>query len=243
MSRPKAWMAWSSGKDAAWALHVARESGEFDILRLLMTVSKEYGRVTMHAVREELVAAQARSLGLPVHFLSIPSPCPQEMYDTAMRSALARASAEGVSRVIFGDLFLEDVRAYRVERTHEAGLQTVFPLWQLDTRVLAREMIEGGLEAIVTSVDPKQAPREIIGHAFDGRLLASLPPSVDPCGENGEFHTFAWNGPMFSEPVAVVRGEVVERDGFLFTDLLPLPPPLSGASGELRRRVRRRGVL
>ena len=220
MTRPKAWLAWSSGKDAAWSLHAVRQTGELDVVGLLTTVTTEYERVTMHGVREALLAAQASAVGLPLHRVRIPTPCPQEAYDNAMRAVLAEARAEGVTRVIFGDLFLADVRAYREERLREVGMTACFPLWQMDTHKLAREMIARGLKALVTCVDPAKAPREIAGRAFDEALLSSLPPSADPCGENGEFHSFVWDGPMFSHPLSVSVGEVVEREGFVFCDVL-----------------------
>lgn len=228
MPRPKAWIAWSSGKDAAWALHLTRQSGELEIVGLLTTVTDGFQRVSMHGVRETLIEAQAAALGLPLHRVAIPTPCPDEVYGDLMRASLAQARADGVSRVIFGDLFLEDVRAYREARLREAGMTPCFPLWLRDTASLAREMIGGGLRALVTCVDPRQAPREIAGRAYDDELLALLPDSVDPCAENGEFHTFVWDGPMFARPIAVRPGDVVERDGFLFADVLPDERPHDG---------------
>jgi uncharacterized protein (TIGR00290 family) len=221
MRRPKAWIAWSSGKDAAWALHLTRQSGEMEIVGLLTTVSEAFGRISMHGVRETLLEAQAAALGLPLHRVSIPTPCPDEVYGDLMRASLAQAGADGVSHVIFGDIFLDDVRAYREARLREAGMTACFPLWLSDTTALARQMIESGLRAVITCVDPRQAPREMIGRAYDDELLASLPDSVDPCGENGEFHTFVWDGPLFARPIEISVGEMVERDGFLFSDLLP----------------------
>jgi uncharacterized protein (TIGR00290 family) len=221
-------MAWSSGKDAAWALHLTSRSGELEIVGLLTTVTDGFQRVSMHGVRETLLEAQAAALGLPLHRVSIPTPCPDEVYGDLMRASLARATADGVSHVIFGDLFLEDVRAYREARLREAGMTACFPLWLRDTASLAREMIGGGLQALVTCVDPRQAPREIVGRAYDEELLGLLPDSVDPCAENGEFHTFVWDGPMFARPIAVRVGEIVERDGFRFADVLPGERPVSG---------------
>jgi len=214
-------MAWSSGKDAAWALHLTRQSGEMEIVGLLTTVSEAFGRVSMHGVRETLLEAQAAALGLPLHRVFVPTPCPDEVYGVLMRASLAQAAADGVSHIIFGDLFLEDVRAYREARLRDTGMTACFPLWLSDTTALAHQMIEDGLRAVVTCVDPRQAPRDIIGRAYDEELLASLPDSVDPCGENGEFHTFVWDGPMFARPIVVSVGETVERDGFRFADILP----------------------
>ena len=218
-------MAWSSGKDAAWALHLTRQSDELEIVGLLTTVSDDFRRVSMHGVRETLLQAQAAALGLPLHRVFVPTPCPDEVYGDLMRASLTQAAADGVSHVIFGDIFLEDVRAYREARLREAGMTACFPLWLSDTTALAHQMIESGLRAVVTCVDPRQAPRDIIGRAYDEELLASLPDSVDPCGENGEFHTFVWDGPLFARPIEASVGETVERDGFLFTDLLPREHP------------------
>jgi len=225
-------MAWSSGKDAAWALHLTLQSGEMEIVGLLTTVSEAFGRVSMHGVRETLLEAQAAALGLPLHRVPIPTPCPDEVYGDLMRASLAQAGADGVSHIIFGDIFLEDVRAYREARLREAGMTACFPLWLSDTTALARQMIESGLRAVITCVDPRQAPREIAGRAYDEELLASLPDSVDPCGENGEFHTFAWDGPLFARPIEISAGETVERDGFLFRDLLPREQPLRREVGK-----------
>ena len=175
----------------------------------------------MHGVRETLLEAQAAALGLPLHRVPIPTPCPDEVYGVLMRASLAQAGADGVSHIIFGDIFLEDVRAYREARLRDAGMTASFPLWLSDTTALAHQMIESGLRAVVTCVDPRQAPREIAGRDYDEELLGLLRDSVDPCGENGEFHTFVWDGPLFARPIEISVGEVVERDGFLFLDLLP----------------------
>jgi uncharacterized protein (TIGR00290 family) len=219
--RPKAWLAWSSGKDSAWALHTVRQSGEFDVVALLTTVNRTHARVAMHAVRESLLEMQAAASGLPLVKVPIPSPCPNEIYEQAMSEAMARARMEGVRHVIFGDLFLQDVRAYRERNLAGCGMTPVFPLWGRDTRRLAEEMLAGGLSAYLTCVDPRKLDRTFAGHGFDQALLGALPRGVDPCGENGEFHTFASAGPMFRRAIPVVLGEIVERDGFVFADLLP----------------------
>ncbi|HEX5424324.1 MAG TPA: hypothetical protein VFW94_12295 [Candidatus Acidoferrales bacterium] len=219
--RPKAWLAWSSGKDSAWALHTVRQSGEFEVVALLTTVNRTYQRVAMHAVREVLVEMQADAAGLPLVKVPIPSPCTNQVYEQSMAEAMARARADGVMHVIFGDLFLEDIRAYRENQLARCGMTPVFPLWLSDTRRLAEEMIAGGLSAFLTCVDPRKLDRGFAGRRFDAQLLRELPPGVDPCGENGEFHTFANAGPMFSRQIAVSAGEIVERDGFVFADLLP----------------------
>jgi uncharacterized protein (TIGR00290 family) len=218
--RPKAIVAWSSGKDSAWALHAVRRAGAVDVVGLLTTVTHAFGRVSMHAVREELLDRQAAALGLPCCKVRIPWPCPNHVYEAEMAAALAAAHAAGVAQVVFGDLFLADVRAYREAKLAGTGLAPAFPLWGRDTGGLAREMLDGGLAATLTCVDPRQVDRALAGRPFDLALLAALPPDVDPCGENGEFHTFASAGPMFSGPIAVAPGEVVEREGFVFADVL-----------------------
>ena len=219
--RPKAWLAWSSGKDSAWALHTMRQQGEFDVVALLTTVNRTHQRVAMHAVRESLVEMQAAAAGLPLVKVPIPSPCSNEIYERAMSEAMARAREEGVWHVVFGDLFLEDIRAYREKQLAACGMTPVFPVWGKDTRRLAEEMLAGGLSAYLTCVDPRKLDRAFAGRRFDADLLRALPPSVDPCGENGEFHTFANAGPMFEREIRVEVGEIVERDGFVFADLLP----------------------
>jgi uncharacterized protein (TIGR00290 family) len=218
---PRALVAWSSGKDAAWALHEVRRAGELEVVGLLTTLTDTFSRVSMHAVREELLDRQALAAGLPCHKVRIPWPCPNEIYEARMSAALATARAQGITHVVFGDLFLSDVRAYREAKLAGTGIAPVFPLWGRDTRRLAREMLDGGLEARLTCVDPRKLDRALAGRAFDAALLAALPEGVDPCGENGEFHSFARAGPMFSAPVPVVPGEVVEREGFVFADLAP----------------------
>jgi uncharacterized protein (TIGR00290 family) len=221
-ARPKAWLAWSSGKDSAWALHTVRQSGEFEIVALLTTVNSTHQRVAMHAVRESLLELQAAAAGLPLVKIPIPSPCPNEVYEQAMGEAMARARAEGISHIVFGDLFLEDIRAYREKQLAACGMAPVFPLWGIGTKRLANEMIAGGLSAYLTCVDPRKVDRRFAGRRFDAELLKALPADVDPCGENGEFHTFANEGPMFSLPIPVATGEIVERDGFVFADILPV---------------------
>ena len=218
--RLKAWLAWSSGKDSAWALHTVRRGGKFDVVALLTTVNRTHERVAMHAVRESLLEIQAESAGLPLVKVPIPSPCSNEVYEQAMSQAMTRAKAEGIQHVIFGDLFLEDIRAYREKQLARCDMIPIFPLWGKETRQLAEDMVAGGLSAFLTCVDPRQLDRTFAGRRFDNNLLAALPENVDPCGENGEFHTFANAGPMFAAEVGVTVGEIVERDGFVFADLL-----------------------
>jgi uncharacterized protein (TIGR00290 family) len=220
-ARPKAWLAWSSGKDSAWALHTVRQDGEFDVVALLTTVNCTHGRVAMHAVRESLLEIQAAAAGLTLVKVPIPSPCSNDVYEQAMSEAMTQARAAGVQHVIFGDLFLEDVRAYRERQLARCGMIPIFPLWGRETRQLAEDMLAGGLSAFLTCVDPRQLDSTFAGRRFDANLLAELPRSVDPCGENGEFHTFANAGPMFRAELPVTVGEIVDRDGFVFADLLP----------------------
>jgi uncharacterized protein (TIGR00290 family) len=220
MAPEKAWLAWSSGKDSAWALHVARQYSAIEVVGLLTTVTEGFARATMHGVREELVEAQADAVGLPLHRARIPQNCSDETYAAIFRPILENAKAGGVRCVLFGDLFLADVRAYREAQMAKVGMAARFPLWGRETDALAREMIDGGLRAWLTCVDPKQIRRDLIGAAFDDALLAALPAEADRCGENGEFHTFAWDGPMFRHPIAVERGSTVERGGFVFKDLI-----------------------
>ena len=219
-AKPKAWLSWSSGKDSAWALHKMRRRGDVEITALFTTINSAFHRVAMHAVRESLLEAQAAAARLPLIKIPIPSPCPNEVYESAMSEAMAQAKERGVTHIIFGDLFLEDIRKYREENLAKCGLTPIFPLWLKDTHNLANEMIAAGLRANLTCVDPKKLARSFAGREFDAELLAALPASVDPCGENGEFHTFVHAGPMFSGPIPVQLGEIVELDGFVFADIL-----------------------
>jgi uncharacterized protein (TIGR00290 family) len=221
MDKPRAWVCWSSGKDSAWALHTVRREGDAAVVGLLTTVTAAYRRVSMHGVREEILAAQAEAAGLPLHRVSIPAPCSNEEYQAAMVAALEEAKRQDVTEMIFGDLFLEDVRAYRERQLTGTGVRPRFPLWGRPTRQLAEEMIDGGLVAYVTCLDPTKLPRDLAGQRFDRELLVRLPPGVDPCAERGEFHTCATAGPMFCREIAVEVGETVEREGFVFADLRP----------------------
>jgi uncharacterized protein (TIGR00290 family) len=212
-------VSWSSGKDSAWMLHVIRSEGLGEPGALLTTVNESANRVAMHAVRTELLQAQADAVRLPLMTVSIPHPCPNEIYEVQMSAAILRAKAEGFTHVAFGDLFLEDIRRYREQRMQGTGLTPMFPLWMRPTDTLARQMLDGGLEAYLTCVDPRVLPSSFAGRRFDATLLAELPPDVDPCGERGEFHTCTVAGPMFSGRIDVAPGAVVERDGFVFADL------------------------
>jgi uncharacterized protein (TIGR00290 family) len=218
---PKAWLAWSSGKDSAWALHTVCQAGELNVVALLTTINCDHARVAMHAVRENLVEMQAGAVGLPLVKVPIPAQCRNQDYEQAMSSSMEQARAEGVFHIVFGDLFLEDIRAYREKNLAERGMKGVFPLWRKNTRLLANEMLTGGLSAYITCVDPTKLDRAFAGRRFDAELLGELPCEVDPCGEDGEFHTFASAGPMFRRALPINVGEIVERDGFVFADLLP----------------------
>jgi diphthamide synthase (EF-2-diphthine--ammonia ligase) len=220
-TRPKALIAWSSGKDSAWALHEVRRAADFDIVGALTTVTDTFSRVSMHGVREELLLAQLNAASLPARVVRIPYPCPNEIYESKMAAAMADARSAGITHLIFGDLFLEDVRAYRERQLTGTGISPVFPLWQRPTMTLAREMIDAGVQAYLSTVDLKKLPASFAGRCFDSALLDALPGDADPCGENGEFHSFVSAGPMLKGPIAVRRGDTIERDGFAYVDLLP----------------------
>ena len=215
-------LSWSSGKDSAWTLQVLRGKTGVDVVGLLTTVNTAHGRVAMHSTRRAILEAQARAVGLPLRVIPLPWPCSNEVYERAMRAEFESALKEGVTHIAFGDLFLEDVRAYRCKQLEGSGLEPLFPIWHEPTEPLARRMIDAGLQAFLTCIDPKRLPRTFAGRQFDHAFLNDLPQDVDPCGENGEFHTCVIAGPMFRHPVAVVPGEIVERDGFCFADLVPL---------------------
>lgn len=218
----KTMLSWSSGKDSAWALHLMREDPEIAINGLFCTINEEFDRVAMHAVRVQLLQQQADSLGLPIQLLPIPYPCSNAQYAETMGRFIENARTRGVEQFAFGDLFLEDIREYREKSLTETGITPIFPIWGLDTRVLSTTMVESGLRARITCVDPSQLAPEFCGREYDPKFLTDLPPGVDPCGENGEFHSFAFDGPMFSHPIDVRIGETTTRDNFVFTDLLPV---------------------
>ena len=220
MPKPKALISWSSGKDSAFALHEVRRAGEFDVVGALTTVTETFARVSIHGVRQEILRAQCDAAGLPQRIVPIPYPCPNEIYEARMGEAVANAVREGVTHMIFGDLYLADIRAYREQRLAGTGITPVFPLWERPTAALARAMMASGLEAWLATVDLKKLPAEFAGRKFDAQLLADLPDGIDPCGENGEFHTCVVAGPMFSQRLAVAAGERVERDGYAYCDLM-----------------------
>jgi uncharacterized protein (TIGR00290 family) len=220
-------LSWSSGKDSAWALHVLKQQREYEIAGLLTTFNRAANRVAMHAVRRELVEAQAEEAGIPLWRVELPWPCSNADYEAAMRAACRKAVAEGIQAVAFGDLFLEDVRVYREKQMRDTGLQPLFPIWGLPTTELARQMVAAGLRAKLTCVDPKVLDASFAGREFDAGLLQDLPAEVDACGERGEFHSFAYAGPMFQRQIQVATGEVVTRDGFVFADVMLREPRTS----------------
>jgi uncharacterized protein (TIGR00290 family) len=214
-------MSWSSGKDSTMALDVIRRDEDIDVVALLVTMNAAADRVAMHAVRRTLVEAQADRLGLALNIIEIPSPCTNEVYELRMSEAIDSALADGIEHFVFGDLFLEDVRSYREKKLAGTGISPLFPLWGQPTNTLAQSMIDSGVKAVVTCVDPSLISASFAGRFFDASLLAELPARVDPCGERGEFHTFVFDGPGFSSPIDIEVGEVVEREGFAFCDLRP----------------------
>jgi uncharacterized protein (TIGR00290 family) len=220
MAKPKALISWSSGKDSAWALHLVRQSGEFDIVGALTTVNDAFNRVSVHGLRNELLLAQVEAAGLAPVLVHIPYPCTNAIYEAAVGKEVEAAKQRGITHIIFGDLFLQDIRDYREAKLAGTGITPVFPVWLLPTEKLARDMIDSGVEAYLTTVDLKKLPASFAGRRFDRDLLRDLPPGVDPCGENGEFHSFVAAGPMLSRRIPVRVGETVEREGFAYADLL-----------------------
>lgn len=228
--RKRVLLSWSGGKDSAWALHLLQQNPEIELVGLLTTINQHFRRVAMHGFRDELLREQAEAAGLPLWEVPLPWPCSNEQYEEAMSAACARAFTERVDAIAFGDLFLEDIRAYREAKLAPTGLEPLFPCWQIPTATLAHEMIAAGMRAHLVCVDPRHLDASFAGRVFDESLLTDLPPSVDPCGERGEFHTFVSAGPMFaqdgrSRSIEVRRGDTVERDGFVYADLLPASAP------------------
>lgn len=221
MRKPRVLLSWSSGKDSAWTLYRLCQNPSVEVVGLLTTMNQAFDRVAMHAVRSRLLHRQCEAVGLPLVTVPLPWPCSNAEYEAAFATALSEAKTGlDVTHIAFGDLYLEDVRAYREQQLADSGLTPLFPLWGEPTDALAREMVANGLRAVLTCVDPRCLPPSFAGRTFDASLLADLPSGVDPCGESGEFHTFACAGPMFAHPIPVIPGEVVERDGFVFADLL-----------------------
>lgn len=219
MNMKRVWLWWSSGKDSAWALHVLRQRRDLEVQLLVTTVNERFNRVAMHAVRSELLHLQAEAAGVPLREIWIPHPCSNSEYDHVVARLLDQAARENVEFMAFGDLFLQNVREYREQLLAGTGISPLFPLWGIDTVKLSRDMVTAGLRAFVTCVDPKHLPKEFAGREYDTSFLNELPQSVDPCGEYGEFHTFGFDGPMFSYPINVKVGEIIEREGFVFADV------------------------
>ncbi|HUX61430.1 MAG TPA: hypothetical protein VMV32_08985 [Ignavibacteriaceae bacterium] len=220
MKKP-ALLSWSSGKDSAWSLQVLNQQNDIEIVGLFSTVNQEFNRVAMHAVRVELLQLQAVSVRLPIQLIPIPYPCSNSQYESIMNKFIEKTKANGIKCFAFGDLYLEDVRKYRENNLVGTGINPVFPLWGMNTKSLSEEMIDSGLKARITCVDPKQLSADFAGIEYDKSFLERIPDNIDPCGENGEFHTFVYDGPMFKERIKISAGETISRDGFVFTDLLP----------------------
>lgn len=219
MKRNKILISWSTGKDSAYALHKIQKIGNQDVVGIFSTITEEYDRVAMHATRHELLKKQAKQVGLPLHLITIPSLCTNEVYEERMKIFLDHAACLGVTHIIFGDLFLEEVRRHREVMLSAMNIKPLFPLWGNDTKNLAKEMIDVGMKAIVTCIDPRKLDRSFAGRQFDEQFLRDLPSEVDRCGEYGEFHTFVYDGPMFCSSIPISVGEVVERNGFIFADV------------------------
>jgi uncharacterized protein (TIGR00290 family) len=214
-------MSWSSGKDSAWALLKLMQDPEIDLVGLFCTVNKEFKRVAMHSVRVELLQEQAKNIGLPLEIIEIPYPCSNDEYEYIMSQFTKRAKNDNIENFAFGDLFLKDVRNYREEKLKGTGINPIFPIWGTPTDKLSREIIDSGLRAVITCINPKQIDKEFIGREFDKSFLDSLPENIDPCGENGEFHSFDFDAPMFKEEIKIIVGDIVHRDDFIFADILP----------------------
>jgi len=221
MARKRILLSWSGGKDSAWALHLLQQNPDYEVAGLLTTINQHFGRVAMHGFRESLLDLQSQATGIPLWKVPLPWPCSNEIYEAAMAEACARAVAENLHGIAFGDLFLEDIRAYRIAKLAPTGLEPIFPCWQIPTAQLARDMIATGLRANLTCIDPLHLDRSFAGREFNAQLLADLPATVDPCGERGEFHTFVSASPSFSSSIKLTVGEIVDRDNFIYADLIP----------------------
>ncbi|MCK4870542.1 MAG: diphthine--ammonia ligase [Gammaproteobacteria bacterium] len=221
MTKIKTIISWSSGKDSAFALYKLLQSDNYEVVGLLTVVTQDYERVSMHGVREELLELQAKNLSLPLHKINIPKNCSNEAYRTRMAQTIATLEADNISHIAFGDIFLQDVRAYREEQLRQTNITPLFPLWGQDSKQLSTEIIAAGFKAVLTCVDTTKIPAEFIGHEYDHNLIRKLPENIDPCGENGEFHTFIYDGPIFKAPISIARGDVVQRSDCLFADLAP----------------------
>jgi uncharacterized protein (TIGR00290 family) len=221
MARKRILLSWSGGKDSAWALHLLQQNPAYEVVGLLTTINQQFARVAMHGFRESLLDLQSEATNIPLWKVPLPWPCSNEIYEAAMAEACARAVVENLHGIAFGDLFLEDIRSYRIAKLAPTGLEPIFPCWQIPTGQLARDMIATGLRAHLTCIDPRHLDRSFAGREFNTQLLADLPATVDPCGERGEFHTFVSASPSFSSSIKLTVGEVVDRDNFIYADLLP----------------------
>ncbi len=219
--RQRTLVSWSSGKDSAWSLYLLRRDPSIELAALLTTFNAEAGRVAMHSVRRELVEAQAARLGLPLRPVDLPWPCPNSEYESRMLEACRRAVSDGITTIAFGDLFLEDIRAWRERQLNGTGLSPAFPVWHIPTAQLARRLLEAGVKAKVTCIDRKRLDTAFAGREYNAAFLDDLPSGIDPCGENGEFHTFVYDSPDFAQPIPVTVGTIIDRDGFVFADLIP----------------------
>ena len=220
--KKKVLMSWSSGKDSAWALYKLQQDPTVEIIGLFSTVNSEFDRVAMHGVRVELLKRQAESIGLPIELIEIPYPCSNEEYEKVMSAFVEQAKAKDIECFAFGDLYLEDIRQYRVDKLQNTGIDPIFPVWGIPTETLSKDMIASGLRTIITCIDPRKISKEFAGREYSKDFISDLPDGVDPCGENGEFHSFVFDGPMFSKSIDIKVGEVVQRDGFIFADVRPL---------------------
>lgn len=236
-------VSWSSGKDSAWALHLLRQQSDVEVVGLFTTFNVSADRVAMHAVRRSLVEAQAERVGMPLWSIDLPWPCANAVYEDLLTALWPRALHQGVTEIAFGDLFLEDIREYREKQLQGTGLTPLFPVWRLPTRRLAMDMIQAGVKAKITCVDPAKLDRTFVGLDFNAGLIEMLPANIDPCGENGEFHTFVYDSPVFSRPIAIQPGEIVERGGFVFADVLPRDVGLCGSCVQMRQVLSDRGSI
>ena len=219
-ARKRTLLSWSSGKDSAWALHKLQQSKEIEVIGLFTTINRVHRRVAMHAVSNRLLRAQAQAVGFPLEELEIPYPCSDAEYAQVMERFLAEAATHDIEKIAFGDLALEEIRRYREQKMRHTGIEPLFPIWGIPTNDLSKELIEVGFRMLITCIDPRSVPREFIGREYDKTFLEELPDHVDPCGENGEFHTFVFDGPIFKAPLQVKPGRIVERDGFVFADVV-----------------------
>lgn len=220
----KTLLSWSSGKDSAWALYQLKKMPDIDLVGLFSTYNQKFERIAMHSTRLDLVKMQASEAGLPIELIPLPFPCSNEDYEKIMGDFIKSVIERGITHIAFGDLFLEDIRQYRIDKLEGTGITPIFPIWGIPTNELSRTMIASGLRSQVTCIDPKQIPEEFAGQEYNSDFIESLPDSVDPCGENGEFHSFAFAGPMFKNHIPITVGETVKRDGFIFTDVQFNPP-------------------